>query len=79
MDWRDYREMPDDGLFEKIERRVRLRRWARIGGVTAAVVAVAVAVPLMLPWDNSVEVEPEVVAVTTTTATSCLQTAYIGC
>ena len=41
MDLRDYREMPDEGLFEKIERRVRLRRWTRLGGVVAAVVVLA--------------------------------------
>ena len=50
MDLRDYREMPDEGIFDKIERRVRMRRWLRVGAVALAVAAVAVAVPLLLPW-----------------------------
>lgn len=69
MDWKEYREMPDDGLFEKIERRVRLRRWARVGGVAAAIAVVATAVLLMLPRDKSTVEEPEVVAVVTSTDT----------
>lgn len=42
MDLKDYREQPDKGLFEKIARRVRLRRLMRMGGAAAGVVAVAV-------------------------------------
>ena len=53
---RDYREMPDEGLFEKIERRVRLRRWTRLGGVVAAVVVLATGAVWLLPQG----VEPEV-------------------
>ena len=56
MDLRDYREMPDEGLFEKIERRVRLRRWTRLGGVVAAVVVLATGAVWLLPQG----VEPEV-------------------
>ena len=56
MDLRDYREMPDEGLFEKIERRVRLRRWTRLGGVVAAVVVLAAGAVWLLPQG----VEPEV-------------------
>ena len=41
MDLKDYREMPDEGLFEKIERRVRLRRVARVTGMVLAVAVVA--------------------------------------
>ena len=69
MDWRDYREMPDEGLFEKIERRVRLRRWVRIGVGAAAVAVVAVAVPLMLQRDKTTMEKPEVVVVATVTDT----------
>lgn len=41
MDLKNYREKPDDGLFERIERRLRLRRLARMAGVAAGVIAVA--------------------------------------
>lgn len=42
MDLRDYREMPDEGVFEKVERRVRRRRMVRMGGaVSFVVVAIA--------------------------------------
>lgn len=41
MDWKEYRVEPDKGLFEKIERRVAVRRWLRAGGVAAGVLAVA--------------------------------------
>ena len=41
MDLKDYREMPDSGLFEKIERRVVRRRVARMGGVVLAVALLA--------------------------------------
>lgn len=41
MDLKNYREQPDEGLFEKIERRLRLRRVARMGGVAAGVLVVA--------------------------------------
>lgn len=50
MDLKDYRVMPDEGLFGKIERRVRLRRRARVGGAAlAAAVVVGVAVWLLKP------------------------------
>lgn len=42
MNLKDYRETPDEGLFEKIERRLAVRRAARIGGTVLAGVAVAV-------------------------------------
>lgn len=45
MDLREFRATPDEGLFEKIERRVRLRRRMRIGAAALAVAAVAVAIP----------------------------------
>ena len=49
MNLKDYREQPDEGLFEKIARRVRRRRMLRRGGVTAAVVAV-IAVLCVVMW-----------------------------
>lgn len=59
MDLRDYREMPDEGLFGKIERRVRMRRLARIGGVVLAVVAVAgVAVALYPKQTSTIKQQP---------------------
>lgn len=44
MKLKDYRETPDEGLFEKIERRLAVRRAARIGGTVLAGVAVAAVV-----------------------------------
>lgn len=41
-DLKDYREQPDKGLFEKIQRRLAVRRAMRIGGTVLAGVAVAV-------------------------------------
>lgn len=44
MDLKDYREMPDEGLFENIEHRVRLRRAAKVTGIVlAATVVVGIA------------------------------------
>ena len=51
--------MPDEGLFGKIERRVRMRRLARIGGVVLAVVAVAgVAVALYPKQTSTIKQQP---------------------
>ena len=59
MDLRDYREMPDEGLFGKIERRVSMRRWMRIGAVVLAVVAVAgVAVALYPKQTSTIKQQP---------------------
>ena len=54
MDLKDYRVQPDEGLYEKIERRVMRRRMLRVGGVAAAVVLVAAGVwiALSLPSDS---------------------------
>lgn len=49
MDLREYKGTPDEGLYEKIEHRLRLRRRVRTGAVAAVVAAVAVALPLLLP------------------------------
>lgn len=48
MDLKDYREQPDNGLFEKIERRLRHRRLMRRAGVAAGVVAVVAVVAVTL-------------------------------
>lgn len=54
MDLKDYRVQPDEGLYEKIERRLMRRRMLRVGGVAAAVVLVAagVWVALSVPSDS---------------------------
>ncbi len=50
MNLKEYREMPDEGLFEKVSRRLMVRRLARVGGVTAAaVVVVGAAIWLLTP------------------------------
>lgn len=43
MDLKDYRNQPDEGIFERIEKRVRMRHMARVGGMVALVDVVAVA------------------------------------
>lgn len=65
MDLKNYEVQPDSGLFEKIERRLRMRRMARVcGGVAAAVVAVAAVVWVAMPSEKAaVAVAPEAVAV----------------
>lgn len=52
MDLKDYREQPDNGLFEKIALRVRRRRLMRMGGAVAGVVAVAAVLCVVL-WPSS--------------------------
>ncbi len=44
MNWNEYYEMPDEGLFEKIEKRLRRRRLLRAGAVVAGALVVAGAV-----------------------------------
>lgn len=56
MNLKDYREKPDAGIYEKIERRLRLRRLLRFGSA-AAVVAVA-AVLCVLLWPAAPKSEP---------------------
>lgn len=56
MDWKEYREQPDSGLFENIARRVRHRRLMRWGGAAAGVVAV-VAVLCVVLWPSGKAVE----------------------
>lgn len=49
MELKDYRATPDEGLFEKIERRLRVRRTLRLCAVVAGVALVAAAVVWLLP------------------------------
>lgn len=54
MNLKDYEQMPDEGLFEKIERRLRVRRVLTVAVVTAVVAAVAsVAVWMAAPHQDS--------------------------
>lgn len=74
-DWKEYEVEPDEGVFEKVERRLKMRRLWRVGGWTAAaavVVAVGVLVTTMRPTVPTqerarVEVKPEVATVPTET------------
>ena len=43
IDWKEYNEQPDDGLFEKIQHRLRVRRMWRVGGALATVIVVLAA------------------------------------
>ena len=43
-DWKQFEEMPDEGLFDKIQHRLSVRRAWRVGGTTAAVVVTVAAV-----------------------------------
>ena len=58
MNLRDYREMPDNGMFEKIERRLRVRRTMRIAVAAVAVVAVVGAVVLFATRQDTVRMQP---------------------
>jgi len=64
MDWKEYRETPDDGMFEAIQKRLRVRRAWRIGGGVAvlAVAAAVVTLAVSAPKDETVAEEPLVVA-----------------
>lgn len=48
MDWKDYKETPEDGMFEAIQRRLRVRRFWRIGGGVAVVALIAALVVAVL-------------------------------
>lgn len=65
MDWKEYKETPEDGMFEAIQKRLRVRRAWRIGG-GAAVLAVAAAVVATIavsaPQDETVAEETLTVA-----------------
>ena len=60
MDLRDYQEMPDQGLFEKIQRRLLLRRVAWWTGIVVAVAAVVTVVAILMPGQPSDGVEQTV-------------------
>lgn len=45
-DWKQFEEMPDEGLFDKIQHRLRVRRAWRVGGSFAVAVAVVAVVTL---------------------------------
>lgn len=57
MDWKEFTEQPDEGLFENIQHRLHVRRMWRIGGGVTAVVAVlaVAAVALLSKPDTQVE------------------------
>ncbi len=44
IDLKKYNVDPDEGMFERIERRLRRRRWMRVGGVAAGVLLVVAGV-----------------------------------
>jgi gliding motility-associated-like protein len=62
MDWKEYQETPEDGMFEAIQKRLRVRRAWRIGGgVAVLAVATIAALAVLTPKeDNAVVVEQEV-------------------
>ena len=64
MDLKEYSVKPDEGLYEKIERRVYRRRWVRVGGVVAAVAVVALVAVWLMPKTDAAMEEPNVVAIT---------------
>lgn len=60
MDWKEYTETPDEGQFEAIQKRLRVRRAWRIGGGVAVLAAVAVVATMVLaPKDEAPVTEPE--------------------
>ena len=63
MDLKDYREMPDPGLFEKIQGRLRRRLLLRRGAVVlTAVAAVALLAVVLWPSDKAEQSQPALVA-----------------
>lgn len=71
MNWKEYTETPDEGQFEAIQKRLRVRRAWRIGGVIAVLATVAVAAAVALapkeeaPFTEpvmAVQVEPKAIA-----------------
>ena len=53
MNWKDYKVEPEEGMFEKIQHRLRVRRAWRMGGIAAGVVAAAFVAGIMLIPHNS--------------------------
>ena len=64
MDWKEYKETPDDGMFEAIQKRLRVRRAWRIGGgvVVLAVVATMAVLAVSATKEEAVADEPLTVA-----------------
>ena len=60
MNWKEYTETPDEGQFEAIQKRLRVRRAWRIGGGVAVLAAVAVVAAVALaPKEEATVSEPE--------------------
>lgn len=61
MDWKEYKETPEEGMFEAIQKRLRVRRAWRIGGGVAVVAVAAIAALAVLApkEDDAVVVEQE--------------------
>lgn len=55
MNLKEYSVQPDEGLYENIQRRLRLRRRMRLGGVVAGVAVVSVAALLLLTGRSSLQ------------------------
>ncbi len=87
MNWNEYREQPDEGLFNQIEHRLRMRRMWRVGGIAASVCAVA-AVVAVVAWpkpNNDVAMQQgvdmpvaEAVTMAETTTEQSAETAKYG-
>ena len=61
MNWKEYTETPDEGQFEAIQKRLRVRRAWRIGGGVAVLAAVAVVAAVALaPKEEATVSEPEI-------------------
>ena len=60
MNLKDYRVQPDEGLFEQIEKRLKVRRMVRVGGVVAVVCVVMVGVLVAVLGSRAAE-EPQTV------------------
>ena len=70
MDLKDYKVQPDEGLFEQIEQRLKMRRMVRVWSGVAAVVVVCVAVAAVMmgnPAGKPQGTEGEVVGQATVT------------
>ena len=64
MNLKEYKAQPDEGLYEKIEKRLRMRRMVRIGVGVASVCVVAVAVVFLSVGGTQKEEEQVIVAKT---------------
>ena len=74
MDWKEYKVNPGEGMFEKIERRMHLRRAWRIGGIAAiATVGVVVAMLALPDQEPAVAVAEPVATVQPTVTAEAVQ------